>query len=258
MALAAGAIAAVAVASLAAAQADNGGTPARGRSNGPAGAISAWLNNSNRHFQVLMARLVERSARLQGSGDADFPPAGSSMPDVDAPFPDPPASSFEEARPRAGAEEAQPRDGAGEVRPRRERPWHERKRAAAGPVEEARWPEGGEARAGRHGPALQASVWRTYRPEDRPPRYRHRRDDDRRSYPPRYCRNAGRVINGWYIVGEGDTLSRIAERFYGDSNAWRRILRANWRTLWDADYILTCQCLYLPPRGRCYRCNRDY
>ena len=36
-----------------------------------------------------------------------------------------------------------------------------------------------------------------------------------------------------YIVAEGDTLSSIARKFYGNAVARRRILEANWRVIGD-------------------------
>jgi nucleoid-associated protein YgaU len=36
-----------------------------------------------------------------------------------------------------------------------------------------------------------------------------------------------------YIVAEGDTLSSIARKFYGNAAARRRILEANWRVIGD-------------------------
>lgn len=61
------------------------------------------------------------------------------------------------------------------------------------------------------------------------------------------CARAGRQIRppGTYVVGNGDTLSEIAERHYGSSRRLVRILRAN-RKIRDPDLIRVCQRIRLP------------
>lgn len=49
-----------------------------------------------------------------------------------------------------------------------------------------------------------------------------------------------------YTVAEGDTLSAIAERHYGDANAWPRIFEANRDQLDNPDLIYPGQVLRLP------------
>ena len=102
----------------------------------------------------------------------------------------------------------------------------------------ARWPEAREDDDDEERP-------RRRQPEARP-------DHDGSDWPgerrPR-CHAAGQVVQGggWYVVRHGDTLWNIAEAHYGDGRAWRRVLRANWRTVPDASCIYACQRLYIPP-----------
>jgi nucleoid-associated protein YgaU len=49
-----------------------------------------------------------------------------------------------------------------------------------------------------------------------------------------------------YTVQAGDTLSRIAQRFYGDANQYRRIFDANRDQLQDPDLIKPGQELKIP------------
>lgn len=49
-----------------------------------------------------------------------------------------------------------------------------------------------------------------------------------------------------YTVSSGDTLSRIARHFYGDSNQWSRIYEANRDTLNNPDLITPGQVLRIP------------
>ena len=49
-----------------------------------------------------------------------------------------------------------------------------------------------------------------------------------------------------YTVVAGDSLGRIAEREYGDADAWRRIYEANRGTIADPDLIHPGQVLTLP------------
>ena len=40
-----------------------------------------------------------------------------------------------------------------------------------------------------------------------------------------------------YVVAGGDSLSKIAKKFYGDANAWRRIYEANKDVVKNPDVI---------------------
>lgn len=51
-----------------------------------------------------------------------------------------------------------------------------------------------------------------------------------------------------YAVQAGDTLSKIAKRFYGEAQAYRTIFEANRDQLSDPDKIRTGQVLKIPPR----------
>lgn len=49
-----------------------------------------------------------------------------------------------------------------------------------------------------------------------------------------------------YAVASGDSLSKIAKKFYGDANQWRRIFEANQDVLDDPDKIYPGQTLKIP------------
>jgi nucleoid-associated protein YgaU len=51
-----------------------------------------------------------------------------------------------------------------------------------------------------------------------------------------------------YEVQAGDTLSKIAQREYGDANLWRRIFDANKDILKDPDKIYPGQTLKIPAK----------
>ncbi len=51
-----------------------------------------------------------------------------------------------------------------------------------------------------------------------------------------------------YVVVSGDSLSKIAQREYGDANAWDRIYQANRDLLKDPDKIFPGQKLKIPPK----------
>lgn len=53
-----------------------------------------------------------------------------------------------------------------------------------------------------------------------------------------------------YIVQTGDTLSSIAQRFYGDANEWRPIFEANRDRLTSAEALQVGMSLRIPPRQR--------
>ena len=50
----------------------------------------------------------------------------------------------------------------------------------------------------------------------------------------------------WYTVATGDSLSKIAKRFYGDANRWQKIFDANRDQIKDPDLIQPGQVLTLP------------
>jgi nucleoid-associated protein YgaU len=54
------------------------------------------------------------------------------------------------------------------------------------------------------------------------------------------------VTGGTYTVQAGDTLSKIAKRFYGDANDYNKIFQANQDKLDDPDQIKVGQELTLP------------
>jgi nucleoid-associated protein YgaU len=49
-----------------------------------------------------------------------------------------------------------------------------------------------------------------------------------------------------YTVAAGDNLSKIAKKFYGDANQWKRIFEANRDTLKNPDLIHPGQVLKIP------------
>lgn len=51
-----------------------------------------------------------------------------------------------------------------------------------------------------------------------------------------------------YIVENGDSLSKIAKRFYGNASAWKSIFEANRDQLVDPDQIKPGQILKIPPK----------
>jgi nucleoid-associated protein YgaU len=52
----------------------------------------------------------------------------------------------------------------------------------------------------------------------------------------------------WHTVVAGDTLSKIAKKFYGDANAYQRIFEANTPMLKHPDKIYPGQMLRIPPK----------
>ncbi len=52
-----------------------------------------------------------------------------------------------------------------------------------------------------------------------------------------------------YVVVSGDSLSKIAQREYGDANAWNQIYEANRDLLKDPDKIFPGQKLKIPPKS---------
>ena len=49
-----------------------------------------------------------------------------------------------------------------------------------------------------------------------------------------------------YTVASGDSLSKIAKKFYGDANKWKRIFEANKDTIKNPDLIHPGQVLRIP------------
>ena len=49
-----------------------------------------------------------------------------------------------------------------------------------------------------------------------------------------------------YTVAAGDNLSKIAKRFYGDANKWKKIFEANRDTIKNPDLIKPGQVLKIP------------
>lgn len=49
-----------------------------------------------------------------------------------------------------------------------------------------------------------------------------------------------------YTVADGDNLSKIAKKFYGKSNQWRRIFEANRDVIDNPDLIYPGQVLKIP------------
>jgi len=49
-----------------------------------------------------------------------------------------------------------------------------------------------------------------------------------------------------YTVASGDTLSKIAKKFYGDANKWRQIFDANRDIIKNPDLIYPGQTLKIP------------
>jgi nucleoid-associated protein YgaU len=49
-----------------------------------------------------------------------------------------------------------------------------------------------------------------------------------------------------YIVQKGDSLSKIAKKYYGDMNQWKKIFEANKEKIKDPDKIQIGQTLVIP------------
>jgi nucleoid-associated protein YgaU len=56
----------------------------------------------------------------------------------------------------------------------------------------------------------------------------------------------GQPQEQWYTVTAGDSLSKIAKHFYGDSNRWQKIFDANRDQIKDPDLIRPGQKLKIP------------
>jgi nucleoid-associated protein YgaU len=188
-----------------------------------------WLGYSRQSYRTLMDMLAERSARLQRTPKA--PPGIVAPPDAD----DRAGPPLPRRSPPPGPPPGPPPDadeGPEEPWPQPRRPRH-----------------GGEAASGpnRTRP-VQANVWR----EPRGRQWDEQWDGPWDAHGGARCRKAGVEVEGagWYVVQAGDTLWSIAERHYGDGEAYRRILRANWQRIADADNLQPCQRLYIPRWGK--------
>jgi nucleoid-associated protein YgaU len=53
-----------------------------------------------------------------------------------------------------------------------------------------------------------------------------------------------------YTVAKGDSLSKIAKKYYGDASQWRRIFEANRDQIEDPDLIQPGWKLMIPPQTR--------
>jgi nucleoid-associated protein YgaU len=51
----------------------------------------------------------------------------------------------------------------------------------------------------------------------------------------------------YYIIEQGDTLSKIAQHFYGNANKYPRIFEANREVIKDANLIFPGQKIRIPP-----------
>jgi len=51
----------------------------------------------------------------------------------------------------------------------------------------------------------------------------------------------------YYIIEQGDTLSKIAQHFYGSANKYPRIFEANREVIKDANLIFPGQKIRIPP-----------
>lgn len=58
-----------------------------------------------------------------------------------------------------------------------------------------------------------------------------------------------------YVVVQGDSLSKIAQHFYGDAQSWKRIYEANRDLIRDPDLIHPGQELRIPDEGGAGRRN---
>jgi nucleoid-associated protein YgaU len=51
----------------------------------------------------------------------------------------------------------------------------------------------------------------------------------------------------YYVIQQGDTLSKIAQQFYGNANKYPRIFEANREVIKDANLIFPGQKIRIPP-----------
>jgi nucleoid-associated protein YgaU len=52
----------------------------------------------------------------------------------------------------------------------------------------------------------------------------------------------------YYLIEPGDTLSKIAQHFYGNANQYPRIFEANREVIKDANLIFPGQKIRIPPK----------
>ena len=64
--------------------------------------------------------------------------------------------------------------------------------------------------------------------------------------PPNPTPSAGPAAPRTYTVVAGDSLSKIAKKFYGDGNKWKAIFEANRDTVKNPDLIHPGQVLKIP------------
>lgn len=64
--------------------------------------------------------------------------------------------------------------------------------------------------------------------------------------PPLTTGTTGATGSRTYVVVKGDSLSKIAQREYGDAGKWRRIYEANQDIVKDPDLIYPGQTLKIP------------
>ena len=69
------------------------------------------------------------------------------------------------------------------------------------------------------------------------------------SVPPPVHRT-GDTTDQLYVVQSGDSLWKIAKRFYGEGNRWKRIYEANREVIKDSDVIHPGQHLRIPDASR--------
>lgn len=63
---------------------------------------------------------------------------------------------------------------------------------------------------------------------------------------PATASTAGAASSQTYTVVSGDSLSKIAKKFYGDANQWKRIFEANNDKIKNPDLIHPGQVLTIP------------
>ena len=66
--------------------------------------------------------------------------------------------------------------------------------------------------------------------------------NDKSSNPPA----AGAALGQYHVVAKGETLGKIAEKFYGDSSLYKDIFEANKDVLKDPNKIFPGQKLRIP------------
>jgi LysM repeat protein len=72
------------------------------------------------------------------------------------------------------------------------------------------------------------------------------------------ARHAARTRNSHYTVRSGDTLSQIAERYYGRANAWQWLYHENEKTIADPNLIYVGEQILLPAIAPAHYAVTDY